>query len=478
MDVISLVVGVVGAVVGIAGCGLGLFSLLVTIAGVFGYQQIKKWMGEVAANRADALLQEQLPGLVEDFTSRAENEFIRYANIFALFAVGKHAEVLDSADWKEGQTVLPQDRPDAVNRCVVESIYRVDRNLQSATMATEASWKLYSRNPNSQNLALFMSMCVKAKQWGRALAVWQTAVDEGRDGSENAQCAVLASVCYRRTGDSRRALELATKYRRPGDQDSELALASLLRDDGDSEKALVLLKPFVDRYRDESQQNLPRGWHRVMNTYIAACMDVGDREAWNAFTAGTLVMDRPQPGPVELATVLRLLWWLGGQQTEIDTESLYERCVDEVEKIQGNDEAILQCRVWVKLAKREASSAAEAADLANTGLRRSLARSGGRQSPEERAYYLRCLHALCLWEDGNAAAAIEGYQKASETGLTGEAYYGLAIAHAKLGAHEECLRVLQLAVERRRRWLSVAKIDNRLANVKGISELVKDHARI
>jgi hypothetical protein len=200
------------------------------------------------------------------------------------------------------------------------------------------------------------------------------------------------------------------------------------------------LKPIVEQLTNSADPKPPEGWHRVLNTFIAVCLD--RNMPGEAVSAAQFVM-RQTSRAVEVSTVGRLV--LALDQAHPARADLLAKYRAVVTTLPLGPEASTRARLTLLQIDGNSTEAVRQ-------LREEIARlegdGQGRDVPYLRSYLgqLLCITA--------PAEALDALAPAAELP---EAKYFMALASANLGQGRDAVRWLREAAKEQPRWATLAR---------------------
>ncbi|MBI4915860.1 MAG: hypothetical protein HY825_08430 [Acidobacteria bacterium] len=442
-------------------------GLLLTFIGIFGYQTIKGWLRSVLAKRIDEIVggavHESLPRMLKEAQSRAESHVLKTAEILALRTYGAYDEALAEYRW-DGSVARLRDKSPIERRAIIECLYSAKRSRADNRIAAwKAIEELLEDDKSVETLRLFLRLAVTCRHYPDGLAFIEKNWDlVGADRD----CALRASTLLRKLGRHHEALQISLPLLHSGDLTARVSVAALQRDLGRLDDVHDLLLPDVTRLLATPPPDLPEGWFRLVNTYVANCIDRG--RPGDAVGAAAFEL-RHSHGSVEVHTAGRLIMAL--PSSDPHRAELLSTFRSSVDNLLPSEEATTRCRVILHRLDAEPAKALSllAEAIAATPV------EPGHPMPSD-IYFHRCNLAQMLVEMGRPGDAIDELMPAAEHKYGGEAKFLLAVAHAAQGQGAEAARWLRRAIEELPKWAVHARDHLALRAVPEIQNELSKHA--
>ena len=438
----------------------GLGAIVLALASFFGYQTVRGSIRRVVERNLQSAVAEalasRLPSILADTQRRAEDFLLKLAKLLALRAQGAYDEALSEYGWDGNVASLRNETP-SIRRAIIECLYsaRIDRPTTRAS-AWEAITELIQDDESPETNRLYLRIAVNTRRYREGLTFLDRTQDQIR---ADKQSSLRAATLLRRVGRLDEALEFTERYETDDDFESIVTVAVLKRDLGRFDNVHDTLLPAVRRLISQPSGQLPDGWHRVVNTFIANALDRGHPE--DAVQSAEFVM-RSSPGPVEVFTVGRVILSLAAENP--NRSSLLERFRDVVPRLMPG-EATVRCEALLLEidGKRE-----EAVELLRESVKQGTRPQGEGMNPD--VYFQRCGMARVLIDLGRPADAIDALMPAASFNYGGEAKFQLAVAYAHQGEARDAARWLNQAVTESPKWAAHARDHDRLRTIPEVAE--------
>lgn len=440
--------------------GLGIGGPLFALLGFFGYAQLRDWFrGYVERRLSGAMsiaVKDALPGVLADTQARAEQYLLRLAKLLALRSNSAFDEALAEFGW-DGRVSSLRGETTLTRRAVIECLYGAKKNRGSLRDAAwEAITELLQDDTSAETARLYLKLCISLRRFPDGLAFIERARELVIADQESA---LRAATILRRSGRLTEALQLAEKFAGHDDPGVAVTVAVLQRDLGKFDEVHDVLLPQVNKLISSPSVDLPDGWHRVLNTFIANCLDRAHPE--DAIGSAEFVM-RSAPGPVETFTVGRLI--LALSHTDDKRNELLPRFRDAVVR-QMPGEATTRCHVI--LAQLE-GRIGDAIELLRKSIVEHTGPHGEPMKPD--VYFQRCNLAGLLIDKGDTAEAIDLLMPAVGASHGGEAKYLLALAYGKQGEGRDAARWVRQAVDESPKWAEHARDNDVLKRMHEVAD--------
>lgn len=446
-------------------------TVFLAIAGLVAFFKGEGWLREVAQtsmkDKIEAIVTSEFPRVLQERMQSLEGEaqvtLLKTAQVLALYASKKHDEALAAADWKGSVSELRSLSP-LMRRTLIDCLYNAatDRDGRR-TSAWAAVLELVEDDRTVETAELFLRLSTSTRRVEEGVAYFRKHQElvTSEPGS-----GLRAATLLRHAGHHKEALALVKRYKESSDLHFVVASASLERDLGDFGAAHDRILAPVAALLDRTDDRLPTGWHRLLNSYIAICIDRSKPE--DAVSAADFLL-RGEPGAVELSTVARLALVL--PPTNPRRDELAERIDNFLPKFRA-EEAIIRTRATLLELKGEAVQARRL-------LEEHLSKVESAQPPRLReVYYLRGALGRLLIDTSTDKApreeAIKVLLPVTRFEGDGEVQFLLARASALLGKGTDAASWLEEAVKCRPRWAAVAR-DH--VSFRGTDEVVQYLAR-
>lgn len=476
----------------------GFAFLVLTILGIIGYRTIKTSLEDKADEFFNSKGQEFTKTLKNDFTDRfdslssfireraerqvtnslerAETFFLSYSQAKLMFQQEKYAEALrelgidkseeeDSID-RDGNVVDQLPRP--ARRLAIESLCRSRIHKKKlGFVAWESAKKLYQKTRQITDFALVLKLAVFLRRWDEGLEFHEI-YGTSHQTDQKQEYEEFLFVLLRKLGHVERAMKLAEKYSDTEDVVFANNIAALYRDVGRFNQAHDLLYPHVARFmRIGSAAALPKGWHRVFNTFISNCID-RSRPA-DAVEEAKFVLSLRHDA-FHVFSCLRLALNLSGDSRDRSF------IIDEVRKLMPSlepSDATIKIAALLTEIDGDPGGAVEQID---EQIRK--AKDGKEKFIIDKfhQYYLACLQGEILIRAGLWKQAIDVLHTPAQEELGGEAKFLLAHAYACDANWAEATRWLSHAADETPKWAEKARDHVELRKVPGVQKLVAQYS--
>lgn len=438
------------------------------VLGVFGYQFMRNTVRDFAGRKLEAItrsaVSENLPALLESVQHTAETHLLKLAQLLALRSSKDFDEALTAYGWAGSVPELRQKSP-LERRAVIECLHGAKRNRKENR---EAAWKalleLAEEDSSIETLRLFLYLAISQRKHGEGVRLFEkhkSAV------VADIAAAIRASTLLRKVGRTEEALKVARPLAESGDLGAILTVAALERDEGEFTSVHDMLVPHVNRMLKLHDSELPEAWHRLLNTFVANCLDRGHVE--DGVDSARFMLKR-QSGSVTVYTAARLIHALPRDHKERDALASALRAV--IDDLVPTEEATIQCRATLF---RIEGHDDQAMDLLQRQISSGEAEKGKAMAPDR--YFYRCNFGAMLTENGRASEAIDVLLPAVENKYGGEAKYHLAAAYARLGEGKDAARWLRLAIEELPKWAEYARDNEHLRKTTDVQEVLADFSK-
>lgn len=425
-----------------------------------GYKSVKSrvqsYVNRNLEDLIDSAVQDSLPEILEETQRRAEDHLLRMAKLLALRQYEAYDEALEEFGW-DGRVASLRDESPTLRRAIIECLYSARRNRDERREAAwEAVNELVQDDDSIRTHRLYLRLSISLRKYEDGLAHYERHKEQI---VEDREAALRTSTLLRKVGRIPDALELAKRYHDPDHLKSLVSIAVLERDLGNFDEAHDALLPAVTRLIDLPETDLPDGWHRVLNTFVANCID--RRRPEDAVDAAEFVLGS-SPGPVEVFTAGRLIRHLPEERPERESlKNQFEAAIPDL--MPG--EATTRCKV---LLHRMESEPDQAEEILRAAIEEGGTGQGESMKPD--VYFQRCNLGDLLIAQGRFDDAIDELMPASGAGYNGEAEYRLAIAYASKGKGADAARWLREAIEELPKWAAKARDHDVLRSTKEVVE--------
>lgn len=440
--------------------------VVLAFAGFFGYTTLRRWaksgvesaLNSLAKTEVDA----QLPLVMNSALEKAEKQILRLAKLLALRANKSFDEALEEFGWSGRVTEIRAESP-IFRRALIDCLYNAKTNQKKNR---EDAWtavnELLADDPTLDTIRLALKICVSGRRFDEGstlLAKHRSTIEADKDA------ALYAATLLRRQGLIKDALTLAERFKEAGDFQSIVTISALKRELGLFAEAHDTLFPAVQRvisYTGDYQQ--PASF-RVLNTYIANCLDRNRPQ--DAVRSAYYILRSSSYGGVELFTVGRLIQRLPEHDPE--RAELLDTFRHAIPKLMEN-EARFKCEVTLAEIEGRLPDAISA-------LLRVLAEvEQGQDAKRMRmdAYFYRSHLAQIYLRQGDTRQAIDIVISATQAEYGGEAKYYLAAAYAVEGRGDDAVRWLKEAMNESPRWAVYARDDDRFRRELRVAKLLAE----
>jgi tetratricopeptide (TPR) repeat protein len=456
------------------------WGVLITVLGLLGWSAIRrgvvKKVSDSAKNDTNVLvreatdrLSERLLSLEEQFKDnltqsirRVEEELLDLAPVVILRYQGRYEDALTSVGW-DGNWATFSQKPAVFQRAIIECLAHTKAKYKQGSFAAwEAAQQLVKEHPNVQSLTMLLRTAVHLRKFEEAKENYDYYAEK-IDLSDEIECHQLMLVVYRRLNDLESALEMAERVEAIASESGEVRqttvrsnityvnnYAALLRDFGEFNDAHDLIVREVMRLVQIEPGHLPDGWHRILNTYMANCID----------------RFRPQDGIEAVHFALRMNY----DTTHLHTSLRLARALRE-DGEEGEDRLAIVQRVERNLVEMPASpsksqtkalllSMKGATDEAVQELER-IVKGMAKNSRE--LYFAECMIGQVLIDGGKFQEAVDRLHRTAQQSniFGGEACFLLARAFALPTDEDqdldEAARWLERSIELAPKWRARAR---------------------
>ncbi len=454
---------------GVLAWGSGAVALITGVLGFFGYSTIRDWAKNYVERNLDTnvkeILADQLPKRLLVAQERVETQILRTATLLALRSQESYETVLSQYGWTGDVSSLRRETP-LVRRVMVESLLGSKKDRpENRTGAWDAATELLRDDSSIETIRLYLRICISLRRYAEAVELF------GKHKAEilkDKEAALRTSTILRKVGKLSDARDIAQRFVSDDDVDALLSYAVLERDLGLFDKVHDALLPLVHKLSRTHATQLPKGWHRVLNTFAANCLDRDHPE--DAIEPAEFVL-RSAPGPVELFTVGRLILALPAGDARRNT--LIPRFQSGVETLVASQEmmedATLRCLVTLKEIQGQA---AEAISLLSRKVKETEDKSKPGEPLHPDVYFQRCSLAQLLIDNAQSSSAIDVLMPAIGSRHGGEAKYRIAIAYAVQNEGQDSARWLDQAISELPKWAVLARNNRVLQRQEAVAKLL------
>lgn len=437
------------------------------LLGFFGFTYLRQRIRSAVDSRLDKeisrAVKEELPALLEQFSSRAEEHLLRFARLLALRSSRHFDEALEEFNW-DGRVSRLREQSPAVRRAVIDCLWggRMNRE-QNRPHAWEAVTELVQDDATPESLALFLRLAISHRRYQDGINL----IERHRNTIlQHSDTALRAATLFRANGNLTEAIEISRTHAKSDDLRALVTINSIRRDLGNFDEVHDALRPAVERLVQSPSTTPPEGWHRLLNTYLANCLD-RDRPD-DAITAAEYIM-RSAPGPVEVFTVGRLVFSLPEDQDK--RSELLDSFRSAVPKLHPSDEAALRCQVLLYRIQKNVPAAIAL-------LKDAIARTDDSNDPKSQldAYFHRSSLGEIHIDQLDFSSAIDILVPASQFSFGGEAKFNLALAYAGASELDDSARWLREALREAPKWAARARDHPIFARSPEIAGVLADFA--
>jgi tetratricopeptide (TPR) repeat protein len=449
------------------GWGISILTVLFAIASFFGWQVIRDRIVRLVERNLDvqlkSALQEKLPERLADVQAKAESYLLRFAQLQALHGLGHFDEALKAYGWDGNVSRLRNESP-TIRRLLIECLQssREDRKV-TRQHAWEALNELVNDDSGIETKRLFLRISHSSRRIREGVAF----VDKCRsDCARDRESALRAATLLRKSNRQVDALELVKGVYDAGDLECVVHSAVLQRDLGDFDQAHDVLIPFVTSLVGEVRYKLPEGWHRIVNTYIANCID--RKRPDDGVRPAEFVL-RSSPGAVEVFTAGRLIRAL--PDSNPSRPELLRRFSEAIDGLAAG-EARIRCEVLML-------QMSGLFDEAERVLKEAIAAEpkSGKRELDSDTYFQHCTLGEFYIDRERPDDAIDALMPATSVSFGGEAKFYLAVAYALKNEGRDAARWLTQALQELPKWASHARDHSALRGIPEIAEVLSSNAR-
>lgn len=447
--------------------GLTIGGLVFAIASFFGWQAVRDFIRKLVERNLDAqlksALEQKLPERLADVQAKAEGYLLRFARLQTLYGLRHFDEALRAYGWDGNVTSLRSESP-PIRRLIIECLHssRDDRKAKRQS-AWEALNELVNDDTSIEAKRLFLRIAYASRKIREGVSF----VDNHRaELAADQESALRASTLLRKANRQDEALELVKGVYDPNDLECVVHTAVLQRDLGNFDEAHDVLTPAVTALVSNPKTKLPEGWHRVLNTFVANCIDRGRPE--DGVRSAEFVF-RSAPGAVEVFTVGRLIKALPASNADrADLQARFGAAIDDL----AAGEAKLRCEV-LRLQMR--------GDFANAErmLKESITSDSrpGKRELDSDTYFQYCTLGEFYIDRGRPDDAIDVLMHAAGASYGGEAKFYLAVAYALKKESRDSARWLTQAMQELPKWASHARDHMAFRGIAEVAEVLAQHAQ-
>ena len=248
----------------------GLSTIGLTILGYFGWSSLRESIRRVVDRNLEAAvgsaLEESLPSVLSETQKRAESHLLRLSKILALHSYGAYDEALAEFGWNGHVSDLRSETA-PLRRTLIDCLYssKKDRSPRRDA-AWEAITELVQDDDAPETNRLYLRLSISLRKHSEGLAFFERLKDPITSDKESA---LRSATLLRKVGRLTDALSLAESHADEDDLGSIVTVAVLQRDLGKFDEVHDVLRPAVNRLMSDPSQELPDGWHRIANTFVA-----------------------------------------------------------------------------------------------------------------------------------------------------------------------------------------------------------------
>jgi tetratricopeptide (TPR) repeat protein len=422
-------------------------GLALAVLSIFGWQTLKKAVRRVVERNLEralsAALEQSLPKVLADTQRRAEDFLLRLAKLLALRSYGAYDEALTEFGWNGRVSSLRGETP-TLRRAMIECLHSAKKNR---TTNREAAWEalteLAKDDTSAETNRLVLRLAVSGRRYHEGLVFFERLRGDILGDKESA---LRAATLLRKVGRLNDALEVAERYADADDIESIVTVAVLQRDLGNFDEVHDVLLPAVNRLMADPSAELPDGWHRLVNTFVANSLDRHRLD--DALQPAEFVL-RSASGAVEIFTVGRLVLALPADHPHLG--DLAERFREAVARLVPG-EATTRCQVILAQLDGQPEKAIK---LLQASIDEGTLPQGKGMKPD--VYFQRCNLGHILITQGRTQEAIDTLIPAAGFSHGGEAKFYLAVAYGSLGEGLDAARWLTQAVAETPKWAAHAR---------------------
>lgn len=447
--------------------GLTIGGLIFAIASFFGWQSIRDYIRKLVERNLDAqlksALEQKLPERLADVQAKAEGYLLRFARLQTLYGLGQFDEALRAYGWEGNVAGLRSESP-PIRRLIIECLHssRDDRKAKRQS-AWEALNELIVDDSSIEAKRLFLRIVYASRKIREGVSF----VDKHREElAGDRESALRASTLLRKANRQDEALKIVKGVYDPNDLECVVHTAVLQRDLGNFDEAHDVLTPAVTALVSDPKTKLPEGWHRVLNTFVANCIDRARPE--DGLRSAEFVF-RSAPGAVEVFTVGRLIKALPAANADrVDLLARFSAAIDGL----AAGEAKLRCEV-LRLQMSGDNAAAERM------LKESIAAESrpGKREIDNDTYFQHCTLGEFYIDRGRPDDAIDVLMPAAGFNYGGEAKFYLAVAYALKKETRDSARWLTQAMQELPKWAAHARDHVAFKGIAEVAEVLLQHAQ-
>lgn len=447
--------------------GSGIIAFAFAVASFFGWQAIRDLIKRVVERNLDAQLNatlaQMLPAKLADAQSKAEKYLLRFAQLQTLHGIRHFDEALKAYGWDGSIANLRGESP-SIRRLIIECLHssKEDRKV-NRQHAWEALGELANDDAGIETRRLYLRISYASRRIREGVAFVDKCIADLRGDRESA---LRASTLLRKANRQEEALALVEGVYDANDLECVVHSAVLKRDLGNFDGAHDVLMPSVTTLVSDPKTRLPEGWHRLLNTYVANCLDRGRPQ--DGVTSAEFVF-RSSPGAVEVFTVGRLLRELPVSNPA--RAQLLERFSAAIDGL-APGEAKLRCEVL----RHQLNGRV---DQAERMLRQSIQpdQQIGRSAMDNDLYFQHCTLGEFYIDQKRPDDAIDVLMPAAGATFGGEAKFYLAVAYALKGEYRDSARWLTQALQELPKWAAHARDHSSLRGVAEVAEVLASYTR-
>jgi tetratricopeptide (TPR) repeat protein len=440
----------------------GIQTFVFGVAGFIGLTATRRWVAGRVESKLSSMMKAEvanrLPQALQSVQRMAEEQILRLAKLLAMRANKAFDEVLTEVGWS-GNVADLRNESTIFRRAFIDCLFNSKKDKKrTRTAAIQAVGELLADDPSQETVRLALRIYVGERRFQEGVELLErhrAMIESDKDS------AMLAATVLRRQRKLADALKLAERFRQGADIQTLVTIASLKREMGDFGDVHDMLLPEVQRLTSYTGEYPPHNWQRLLNSFVACCLDRGHPE--DGIKSAYYIL-RSSPGGVELLTVGRLAQRLPAihpERSELITR--FKKALPDL----PDSEARFRCEVHLAVLEGQTGHAKHVLEEA---IKR--AEAGQPSVVDQENYFNRSQLAQILIDEQKYDEAIATLLPAGRQQFGGEAEYNLALAYAAKGREEDAVLWLGEALKEAPRWAAVARDDPRLRDRRAIATLL------
>lgn len=417
---------------------------------------LEKRFKEDYDDKLSKVFNEKIDLLFKNIEKRLYDE----VHLISLWSSRRYDEALDFIGFNGNINFYEYDKV-ALRRIVLSCAsntkkYRTEELRENAYQAAKS---MLEQDKSQLTVRVFLEVSLRAKKYEISVELYDND-DIRREIAHDRLASSWMATILRRKQRFHDSAAISLLWAKNRDHQAVVGLAAALRDLGYYKSAHVWLQEIASSILARPQRYLAGARKRVLNTYIANCIDAGYSE--DAIDAARTLLQHDSDG-IEIFTVSLLV--LDLDEKRIDDRGLRERLIPFVESLSSEIDKKEDCQLILDLTSGEM----EATDKVKEYIYKRL--------PDFQAmdYFKSVTLAYLLYKTGDVEKAIDLLNKTgSKRGGNGMAEHYLSIIYANSGKTEDAAYFIEASGEILPKWVYLIENEKAVRNNPVLLKLIRE----